>query len=471
MLKMLSASGPTGRVLRNFGLQLGGELGGQLIAFIIAIHLARVLDPHGFGIWVFASSMLLYCTVVIDGGTDVWGMREAAARPRRLKRLTAGILRSRLILGVVTSCAVIAFAMTVDHDERISLLVGLPILLAFVFNTGWAHKGLETGLTGFTILVQRLTMLVIVLALIRSPTDAPYVTFWQAIAESVGVIILMIALLPRFRNASPGPTVTSSFVFAHSWPLALVKAMRPLTATSAVIALSVTSTSSEVGYYGAALRIATILVLASSVLINVAFPSLTRAFRRNNERGVMNSVLRLLLVATMPVAIGGILVAEPLINAIFSPEFQSAAKMLAILLGAHFAMAISDFLRRVLAARNQQRLDFKLTLASTIFALTGTIWLASAFGGTGAAVAMLASELFLAGLAFWGVTKTGPKPAVFEATMLPLVGASIMGAVVAVASPLPLVARIALGFLTYVSWLAIHRRRLSEDLTVVAGAR
>ncbi len=73
-----------GRVLRNFSLQLGGELIGQAIAFVTAVYLARALDPHGFGVWVFASSVLLYFTIVIDGGTDTWGMREVAARPRRL---------------------------------------------------------------------------------------------------------------------------------------------------------------------------------------------------------------------------------------------------------------------------------------------------------------------------------------------------------------------------------------------------
>lgn len=469
MNKASSSTSAGSRVLRNFALQLGGEFGGQAVAFIIAIYLARVLDPHGFGVWVFASSILLYCTVIIDGGTDVWGMREIAARPGRLKRLAAAIFRSRLLLGIPAAVVVVAFLIVGSRDEHTALLLGLPILLAFMFNTAWAHRGLETGLTGPAVLIQRLAMLVLVYALVTSTADAEYVTLWQAIAESLGMVILLLALLPRFRKAHRASArIATRYVFAHSWPLAAVKAMRSMTAISAIVALNFASTKVEVGYYGAALRMATILVLTSTVFINVAFPALSRACRRAGQARVIDASVRLLFSVTAPIAVGGIVLAGPLIRDVMSPEFAKASTMLAILFGGHFAMAISDQLRRILAARHMQRLDFKLTCVATLFAVVCTILLASSYGGVGAAIALLSGEALLVALSLWGVARTGPAVAILRDSARPLAGAAVMGAAVLLTAGTPLLTRLAVGVGVYLCWAWLNRRQLQNDVKLIS---
>lgn len=458
------------RVLRNFALQLGGEFGGQAVAFVIAIYLARVLDPHGFGVWVFASSVLLYCTVIIDGGTDVWGMREVAARPQRLKRLTAAIFRSRLLLGIPAAAVVVAFLIVGSRDEHTALLLGLPILLAFMFNTAWAHRGLETGLTGLAVLIQRLAMLLLVYALVTSTADARYVTLWQAIAESLGMVILLLALLPRFKKAHRSSArIATRYVFAHSWPLAAVKALRALTATSAIVALNFASTKVEVGYYGAALRIGTILVLASTVFINVAFPALSRACRRADQATVIDASVRLLFTVIAPIAIGGIILSGPLIRDIMSPEFAKASTMLAILFGGHFAMAISDQLRRILAARHMQKLDLKLTAISSIVSVTATVLLASLYGGVGAAIAMVSGEVLLVALSLWGVARTGSAVAILRDSARPLAGAAVMGAAVLLTAGAPLLVRLAVGVGVYLCWAWLNRRQLQNDVKQISA--
>lgn len=461
-----------GRVLRNFSLQLGGELIGQAIAFATAIYLAHALDPHGFGVWVFASSVLLYFTIVIDGGTDTWGMREVAARPRRLRRLLSAIIRSRLVLGVAAAALVAVFSLFVDRDNRMALLLGLPILVAFMFNTAWAHRGLETGTTGLTVVLQRATWLVLAFLLIKTPADATRATLWQGISEGAGVTVLLIALLPRLRSQGRRqPEISTGSVMAHSWPLAVARALRCLTAPFAVVVLEFANSNAEVGYYGAALRIGTILVLVSTVFSNAAFPGLSRACRGPNQARVISAAMRLLFAVISPIAVGGIILAGPIIRAIFPPEFTRASVMLAILLSAYTAMAVSDLLRRILAARHQQRLDVKLTTLATAVSIAATLLLTTRYGGIGAAVAMLIGEVALVALSLWGVARTGPAVSVVREGYRPLAGALLMGVILALLPGAPLIVRIALGALVYLGWLRLIIGHLYDDLKRISDGR
>lgn len=460
-----------GRVLRNFSLQLGGELVGQAIAFVAALYLARALDAHGFGVWVFASSVLLYFTIVIDGGTDVWGMREVAARPRRLRRLLNAIIGSRLLLGAAAMAAVAIFAQFVDHANQRALMVGLPILVAFMFNTAWAHRGLETGMTGLTVVLQRVTWLVLALLLIKSPDDADFVTFWQGVSEATGVVVLFLLLIPRLRAQGGAKTnISIGAVFAHSWPLALTRAMRALTATFAIVVLNLSNSDAEVGYYGAAMRVGTILVLVSTVFSNAAFPGLSRACRGDDQASVIAAAMRLLAIVIAPIAVGGAVLSSPLIRALFPPHFVQAAPMFAILMLAYAAMATSDLLRRILTARRHQQLDLRLTAVGTIISIVATLWLARGYGGLGAAVAMVVGELAILALARWGVARTGPSVAILSEGALPVVGALLMGGIVWLTGGLPLIARIGIGLLAYIAWLKLAHQHLVEDLNRINHA-
>ena len=460
-----------GRVLRNFSLQLGGELVGQAIAFVAALYLARALDPRGFGVWVFASSVLLYFTIVIDGGTDVWGMREVAARPRRLRRLVSAIIGSRLLLGAAAIAAVAILAQFVDRDNGRALILGLPILVAFMFNTAWAHRGLETGMTGLTVVLQRVTWLVLALLLIKAPGDADLATFWQGVSEVTGVAVLFLLLIPKLRaQVAPTAKISVRIVFAHSWPLAVTRAMRALTATFAIVVLQFTNSNTEVGYYGAALRVGTILVLVSTVFSNAAFPGLSRACRGRDQAGVIAAAMRLLATVIAPIAVGGAVLAGPLVKVLFPPEFSHTAAMLGILMLPFTAMAVSDLLRRILTARRHQQLDLKLTAAGTVVSVIATLWLASQYGGLGAAIAMVVGELAILALSLWGVTRTGPGVAILRESFRPVVGALLMGAIVWLASGFPLLARIGIGVLVYLAWLKLVHGQLVDDLNRINQA-
>ena len=84
-----------------------------------------------------------------------------------------------------------------------------------------------------------------------------------------------------------------------------------------MVVLQFADSSVEVGYYGAAQRIGAILVLLSAVFSNSAFPGLSRGCRGPNQERVIGAAMRLLFAVVSPIAVGGIILADAIIRAIF----------------------------------------------------------------------------------------------------------------------------------------------------------
>lgn len=459
------------RGLRNFTLQLASDMVAQAIAFGLAIYLARILGAHGFGLWVFAATIITYLAVVIDGGTETWGMREVGGHPERLKQALIGVVRLRLALCAATLFVVGVTAIFVPREQSVALLFGTSSLLVLVFNTNWAHRGLELAAPSLTTLIQRLIMAALVVIMVRSPSDAAQVTLWQGLSEGIAAMILLAMLARRLRAGSeatdPPP---HRRLFQEAWPLGVSRALRNLATAAGAVVLGFTSSTDDVGYFGAALRIATIIVLLSTIFNNVAFPALTRASKIGGKAEAQSiaAATRLLALLVTPVVVGGLVLSGPIIHELFTPNFSPAALPLAILLVALFCMAHGDLMRRILAARHHQRLDLKLTARATALTMVAIVALTPFFAILGAASAMLVGEFALLILAKRALAQTGPGISVVKASAVPFVAALLMAAGVFLLSDYSVWVRLAAGAIIYSLLMWLDRARILDDLHTLA---
>ena len=126
-----------------FVLNFGSEVGGQAIAFIIGAYLARVLSPEAFGAGIFATAVLGFLIVLVDGGTDSWGAREVSATPESLQPSVSGVIRLRIALAALALCVLVGVALTRPDLQRYVLLFGAGSVLAMATQTAWAHRALH----------------------------------------------------------------------------------------------------------------------------------------------------------------------------------------------------------------------------------------------------------------------------------------------------------------------------------------
>ena len=115
---------------------------------------------------------------------------------------------------------------------------------------------------------------------------------------------------------------------------------------------------------------------------------------------IPEKAIKYLLAATLPVSVGLLVAAEPIIHLLFGREFDAAVNVLRILALSIPVFSINSVLWRVLFARDQQGQVLRLLGASTVLRIAATVGLVLAWGAVGAAVAMLVSlTLYSVGLA------------------------------------------------------------------------
>ena len=85
-------------ISRSFGVLSVGQILSRLLAFAVIVHLSRVLGPEGFGVIVFATSVLGYAALVVEMGFDTLGPLEVARGDIPVPALARAVVTLRLLL-------------------------------------------------------------------------------------------------------------------------------------------------------------------------------------------------------------------------------------------------------------------------------------------------------------------------------------------------------------------------------------
>lgn len=464
------------RILRNFVLILGGEFVGQIIAFIVGVYLARTLGVEGFGIFVFASSLVLYLVIFVDGGTETWGMREVGARPDRLRSAFASILTLRLWLGAASALVLVVIAWFAGPERQWALSAGVVAVIAFALQTNWAHRAMESAVPVLALVLQRLLLLALVVSLVHSAQGVPMAILLQGITELAAAVLLIVLLLPRLRGAPLRlPLGSAAALLRASWPFCASRALRGLPIAAMIASLSLFVGDTQTGYFGAAFRIAMLLLVASSAFGLATFPALSRAGSVGGEAELkaISAMTRLLAIVVMPVAVGGVVLAHPLVLFLFTPAYEPAVPLLQVLFVAMLLAALSDGLRRVLHVRHLQRQDLTYVACATALSLFSAAILVPAGGALGASAALVIGEAALVALALRAVYPGGGIwPALYKA----FAAAAAVSGLIAVCAVsgrvlLPFTAAASLVAFVYLAALWRLRDTIVSDLATLDIAR
>ena len=458
------------RVARDFGVLLTGEVSAQLLGFVIAAYLARAIGPTGFGIWTFAAAVVAYLAVVVEAGTDTWGLRELSAFPSRVRRSLAAVIALRLGLTLLAATALAVVALTVVRtpERRLALVLGTSSLLGLALQSHWALRALGrvTPVAAASV-VQRLVFLGLAVVLVHSPAQAPYVLLWQGVSEVLAALLLLAALAPGAgaEPARPQPALVRR-VASESWPIGVARALRGVLYTANVAVLARYWSDQTVGQYGAALRL-TMAVLAVSTLFGMAVaPALARACAADAASAgrVAAASLRGLSVLLVPLVVGGAVLAAPLVTLVFGAEFLPAVTPLRILLVSVLVTGVCDLFRRALLFSHRQRDDLRNVAAAAALSVALNLVLVPRFGTVGGAIALVAAEGALLALTARSLARAGIDPSPLQTVGHAAVIAAVMTAVILPLRGGPLALGIAAGAAAWTAVLAVGRGRALRDV-------
>ena len=391
------------RILVNTVWRAAADIGSKIISVAFFVLLARRLGEEGFGVFVLGFTLAAILTVPAGFGQDPVLTREVARDRTRLEAYfwnTIG-LKLALALPILLVAAVVSAAAGISSETRsVVLLLGLALLVEQLTNTCFAvYQAFEQLVyVPVVILTQRaLTAAVGTVALLEGAGVVAVSAIY--LAGSLVALLLGLALL-RARVARPRLTLTprawpALFAGAAAVGVATVLSLLLFRADTAILALF--EPKKVVGNYGAAFRLFEATLFVSWAVTTAAFPVLARVTRtsRPSVNDVFDGSLKLLVALTLPISVATAILAEPIIDLIFGPEFEDAALPLALLAPAIVFYSIAYLSGGLLVAQNRQRAAAIAYGGLAVVNIAASFLLIPVFSLNGAAIAALGTQVGL----------------------------------------------------------------------------
>ncbi|TME06109.1 MAG: flippase [Chloroflexi bacterium] len=450
-------------LVNHVAVLLSSQLITSLLGFLTVVLLPVYLGDAGLGQLAFALSICTVLGAVAVAGTNLYIVREVAAnRGRSSQLIAAGLVMRAPVWAVLVVITWVYISLRgTSHQAMVVLAVLFAVTLFNVLNgvLASALQGLEemrwrsvaAVASSMIVLLAGLPLLVL--------THSPV---WFCVALLAGAIAgLAVNAFYFIRRRLPLSLPSRGDyreIAIGAMPFLALALSQGLYSQIDTIFMGLMTNDATVGWFAAAARLSTTVLLVPVVMTSALLPVLTRLGAAQPAAAALASrrALQAVLMLAMPLAAGLSAVGQPLFAFLHYPEtFSRSIPILIVLSASWVVTAVVMVLACTVVATGRQR-SWATASGAMLFLFgalnLGLIPLATRLwsnGGIGAAVANLVGELVFAVVALAIVQERflGWREALYFAR----VGLATLGMVVAVrmAGGLSLPLLIAIGALAY----------------------
>lgn len=446
------------RVLRGFALLGGASIFTQLVGFAAYVVAARALGPADFGAASIALSLAIYVAIPANFGLTITASRDLAREPARRREVLSEILVLRTGLGIACGAALALAAplLAANDDTRRLLPLAALSVVATSLSGEWALLGLERrGAVALTRFVGQAAYGVLVLAAISSgfPGAREYVLFTVLSMLLTSVLSQVLAIRSIGRpTAMPAKTVMRRRI-TSSAPLGLVLVMVQVYLTLGLIVVGYVKGAADAGQFAVAQKIPLALYGINDLWNATLFPLAARLMATDREglRRQVGVFVSLGVGVSLPLVVGGALLADDLVPRLFGREFSPAAPSFAVMLvGIALAFVTVNFVSVLVAADDERQYAIAMTLGA-VATLVLDLVLVPTVGIVGAAIAIVCAELAILTYVLRRYRAVVGAVPVERRRMTRIVGATaVMGATLAALHGTDVLLRLGVGAAVYV---------------------
>ena len=375
----------------------------KLISLTYFTLYARVLGPADLGKYYLAISLTSIFSIFIDIGLSNVLTREIAKHPDRAGNWLGAVLAIKIPLAIITALAVILFVNILGYPPLTKELVYLStiamVLDSFTLTIYACSRGFHNlKFESISSVIVQSIILVVSLVVLH---------------YGGGVRWLMLSLI----LASSFNFCYSLFILWHHWHLAI----RPLWHWPRLkraillampfagygifqrayiyldtVLLSKISGDVATGIYQIPFKIINALQFLPMAFVASLYPALSLYWQENREQlsTTFNRAMHYSAIISLPLAIGGWLVAEPLV-AIFSASYTGAVWPLRFCLVAVPFMFLSYPIGSLLNACDEQRANTRNMFIVLIISIIMNLLLIPPLGAVGASITVVVTNCLL----------------------------------------------------------------------------
>lgn len=458
------------RIKQNFSYLLASEFAVRTLTLIFTIYLARIYGPEKFGIYGLALSIGGLFEVIFNMGLTTIFIQRVAANPQAMHQQLRIFLPLRLLLslGIVLSFIAFSFFLQKEAETMYSLFIAaLYFSISSSTTFLWSCFDARQKM-GYTALIKLLMYFVTIMVGIGFILQsAPMYTILSA--YGIGAFIaLMATIITIQKNFTPitlewNPPEWKKIITA-GWPIALSGTFVLVYTSLDTLLISIHKGEYFVGQYQMGYKIIGTLFILAIIINQAYFPSLIEQAKKSKDRfqKIFNANFATVFFWSIPLTIGGLMLADRIILFIFGSEYMAGAPAFKILIWNTIIFFTSSALINVLYAHKKQRAVMNIFFIGAFVNVILNILIIPTYGIEGAALTTIAAELMvLIGIYFQA--RKHIHIHIFSTLIKPCIAAAIMAGVLSIIFIESLILTIGIGALTYFGVYFAQRAWLFPD--------
>lgn len=451
-----------------------------VLLFVAYASLFRYLGPENSGKYQFILSYVLMFAIISDFGIQQFITKKISENPAQKKEYFQEFLRFELFLCILLFSSLLGLAYFRGFESNILYgiaIAGLGMCLNTMCYPFLAVMSAEQDLKKVALInfVNSLVNVSIIFLAIYFKQGIVFLSSVQLVFGVIDLILYRIFIkkhLPflevsQIFKSFSFKTVKS--ILKNGWPFVLLVGFSAVYNRIDVIILAKFLDYIQVGFYTAAYKFFDLLSFFPAVVSHTLFP----VFAASMSKGLMPKVredlekfLRLMLALALPLAVGGCILAKPLIVLVAGNEFEPGARVLSVIIWAIAILFIYIPLNSLIISQLTKKAAL-ITGINVLVNIIGNIILIPKFGILAAAIMTVVSEL-IQGIFYFIFVKSKITDFVFFAFAIkPLAASLIMGAVIWQVRDLNVLISLTTGAIVYLIILLISGFLKKDDFLFV----
>ena len=325
-------------IAKNATILMASQLVTWALTFALTIFLPRYLGAVNAGKLTIANSIWAIVAIIATFGMDTLLTKEIARKPAQAARLFGASVALRAILFLLGALGVMAYLRVANYPVETIYVVIIGAFASFAWLMIGACQAVLQGLERMTpmaiatIVGKALNTIVCIAFLLLG--YGVYVAATIAVSAAMVNLTIQLAALKKlgYLHITFEPRALRE-MFRAGLPYLMSGVFLVAYGQVDVIIISLLVNEQTVGWYGAASQLFGTSFFVPTVFITAVFPALARMYTNASDAlpRVMRKSFDLLLIVAVPIGLGLVVIADPLVAILFGAEFLPTGTLLALL--------------------------------------------------------------------------------------------------------------------------------------------
>ncbi len=455
-------------VARNSAVGMAAQITIKVLSFAFTVLIIRRLGAEVYGQYAGVLAFGAIFVFFADLGVSPYAVREIArlrdmeGGQARIEALYGNITWLRFTLSLVAAALIIGAAIVTQRPWEMVIGVALGTIGLMTYSFQGAAEAVLAGherldLAAGAKVVQQLVF--VLLGAVALVVGTGY--YGLIFANLAGILILTYLCYQGIRklavnSARPDPRVWWA-ILRFSIPFGVIGFTLGLSYKFDTVLLNIFHGDTVTGYYSSAYTLIFSIAVISNILNTSLYPSLTRQATTQPQTlpAIYERVLLYLLAVALPIAVGGSILANQLVQFLYGDGYADAIVALRILLWVIPFMFCTEFLGYVILVMGAEKRVARAIILSTSVNVALNLLLIPIYGLLAAAIMTVLTEAILLAQYGWLLRDLLHKMDWGRVFWRPLLAAAIMGVCVYFLQGIPLAATIVISAILYGALLLI----------------